>query len=106
MSSAKSCANDRQRGAVLVKIQKIPEYDDIINLLIYGEDIALAAEFKIALNAYLKHLVTSPVRSLSEVIAFNNKFSELVSSILHYAYAQIPLIKFCFCFLDQISWLK
>lgn len=67
----------RQRGALLVKIQKIPEYDNITRLLVYGEGIALAAEFKIALNAYLKHLVTSPVRSLSEVIAFNNKFSEL-----------------------------
>lgn len=34
---------------------------------------ATLAEFKIALNAYLKNLVSSPVRSLSDVIAFNNK---------------------------------
>ncbi|CBI37907.3 unnamed protein product, partial [Vitis vinifera] len=35
------------------------------------------AEFKISLNAYLKELVASPVRTLADVIAFNNKFSHL-----------------------------
>ncbi|KAL5788814.1 hypothetical protein ACOSP7_005763 [Xanthoceras sorbifolium] len=42
-----------------------------------GEFIANAAEFKLSLNAYLKGLVASPVRSLADVIAFNNKFSKL-----------------------------
>lgn len=37
------------------------------------------AEFKIALNSYLKDLVVSPVRSLADIIAFNNKFADLVS---------------------------
>ncbi|RVW38602.1 putative amidase C869.01 [Vitis vinifera] len=42
-----------------------------------GEYAALEAEFKISLNAYLKELVASPVRTLADVIAFNNKFSHL-----------------------------
>ena len=42
---------------------------------------ALEAELKISLNAYLKELVVSPVRTLADVIAFNNKFSHLVSII-------------------------
>ena len=44
-----------------------------------GQILALAAEFKRALNAYLEGLVASPVRSLKDVIAFYNKFSKLVS---------------------------
>ncbi|XP_030942314.1 probable amidase At4g34880 isoform X2 [Quercus lobata] len=42
-----------------------------------NEDIALAAEFKIYINAYLKELVVSPVRSLADLIAFNKKNSKL-----------------------------
>ncbi|XP_062019474.1 probable amidase At4g34880 [Rosa rugosa] len=34
-------------------------------------------ECKITLNAYLKELVASPVRSLADVIAFNNKHQKL-----------------------------
>ena len=45
-----------------------------------GEYAALEAEFKTSLNAYLKELVASPVRTLADVIAFNNKFSHLVST--------------------------
>ncbi|VAH40243.1 hypothetical protein VPH35_025670 [Triticum aestivum] len=37
-----------------------------------NEGIAMQAEFKISLNAYLADLVYSPVRSLAQVIAFNN----------------------------------
>ena len=44
-----------------------------------GEETALLAEFKISLNAYLKELVSSPVRTMADVIAFNNKNPELVS---------------------------
>lgn len=44
-----------------------------------SEDTALLTEFKIALNKYLSELVTSPVRSLADVIDFNNKNSKLVS---------------------------
>lgn len=45
-----------------------------------SEGIALAFEFKYSLNAYLKDLVASPVRSLADVIAFNNKHPKLVSA--------------------------
>lgn len=45
-----------------------------------SEGIAVAFEFKSSLNAYLKDLVASPVRSLADVIAFNNKHSKLVSA--------------------------
>ena len=46
-----------------------------------GEGIAMSVEFKISLNAYLKELVASPVRSLADVIAFNNKHKKLVSKV-------------------------
>jgi len=41
--------------------------------------MALLAEFKLFLNAYLKDLTVSPVQSLVDVIAFNIKFSDVVS---------------------------
>jgi hypothetical protein len=44
-----------------------------------GENTALIAEFKIALNAYLSELVSSPIRSLADAIAFNEKNPKLVS---------------------------
>ncbi|CAL5399732.1 unnamed protein product [Camellia sinensis] len=47
----------RQRGATLAQV--------------------LRAEFKLSLNAYLKELLTYPVRSLADAIAFNKKFSDL-----------------------------
>lgn len=54
---------------------------EIANIdVIFGssrEEATLEAEFKISLNAYLKELVASPVRTLADVIAFNNKFSHL-----------------------------
>ncbi|GMP37598.1 hypothetical protein CsSME_00009206 [Camellia sinensis var. sinensis] len=43
--------------------------------------IAMTAELKLSLNAYLKGLITSPVRSLADIIAFNNKFSNLVREL-------------------------
>lgn len=57
---------------------EIPNLEAIFSML-GGEQTALQAEFKLSLNAYLKDLVTSPVRSLADVIAFNEKFSDLVS---------------------------
>ncbi|KAK4835389.1 hypothetical protein QYF36_009103 [Acer negundo] len=67
----------RQRGAVVVDNLKIANIDDILNSSASGELLTLLAEFKVSLNSYLKGLVASPVRSLAEVIAFNNKFSKL-----------------------------
>nr|GEV51651.1 hypothetical protein [Tanacetum cinerariifolium] len=46
---------------------------------ILREFIAILAEFKIALNDYLKDLLASPMRTLADVIAFNNKFAGLES---------------------------
>ncbi|CAL5341269.1 unnamed protein product [Camellia sinensis] len=67
----------RQRGATLVDGMDIPNFDAIINSVFNDQDIALLAEFKLSLNAYLKDLLTSPVRSLADAIAFNKKFSDL-----------------------------
>lgn len=44
-----------------------------------SESIAMAIEFKLSLNSYLKNLITSPVRTLADVIAFNKKHAKLVS---------------------------
>jgi hypothetical protein len=44
-----------------------------------SENTALIAEFKIALNAYLSELVSSPIRSLADAIAFNKENPKLVS---------------------------
>ncbi|KAK3194865.1 hypothetical protein Dsin_026175 [Dipteronia sinensis] len=69
----------RQEGAVVVDRLEIVSIDVILNVTGSGEAAALLAEFKLAMNAYLYELVDSPVRSLAEIIAFNNKFSELVA---------------------------
>ncbi|KAL5100244.1 hypothetical protein RYX36_004571, partial [Vicia faba] len=53
----------RQRGAVLVDNLKIDDIDDII--VAQSEIIALNFEFKLSLNAYLKDLIASPVKSLA-----------------------------------------
>ena len=44
----------------------------ILDSLNNGQEIALAAEFKLSLNAYLSGLSYSPVRTLAEIIAFND----------------------------------
>lgn len=49
-----------------------------------GETIALLTEFKLSINDYLQELVSSPVRSLAEVIEFNIKNPDLVSMIFIY----------------------
>lgn len=46
-----------------------------------AEETALLAEFKISLNTYLRELIASPVRSLADVIAFNEKFPDLVQIV-------------------------
>ncbi|KAI3698833.1 hypothetical protein L2E82_42689 [Cichorium intybus] len=66
----------RNTGATLIDNLEVTNYDDI-QPMFSDEDIASSAEFKIALNAYLKELVTSPVRSLADVIAFNEKFANV-----------------------------
>lgn len=57
---------------------EIANINTILNATLSGEATALLAEFKVSLNSYLKELVSSPVRSLADVIAFNQKFSDVV----------------------------
>ncbi|KAJ0711782.1 putative amidase signature domain-containing protein [Helianthus annuus] len=66
----------RQNGAILIENLEIINFNHIISMF-NGENIALSAEFKLSLNAYLKKLVASPVRSLADVIAFNKKHADL-----------------------------
>jgi amidase len=61
----------------LVDDLKIDNIDQIISG--QSEEIALNFEFKLSLNAYLKDLVVSPVKSLADVIVFNKKHPKLVS---------------------------
>ncbi|KAJ1411362.1 Amidase signature domain [Sesbania bispinosa] len=63
----------RQRGAVVIDNLEIPNIDEILDADKSGEKDLILAEYKISLNAYLKNLVVSPVRSLADVISFNKK---------------------------------
>ncbi|KAK9164475.1 hypothetical protein Syun_005377 [Stephania yunnanensis] len=67
----------RQSGAILVDNLDIKDVDITLNASLSGEAVATLAEFKVALNAYLKELISSPVRSLADVITFNDKHSDL-----------------------------
>ncbi|XP_020096115.1 putative amidase C869.01 [Ananas comosus] len=63
----------RQRGAILIDNLEIANVSIILDSEQSGESIAMLAEFKLSLNTYLAQLSYSPVRSLEDVIAFNNK---------------------------------
>ncbi|XP_027342474.1 probable amidase At4g34880 isoform X2 [Abrus precatorius] len=65
----------RRRGAVLVDKLEIDNINEVLGSP--SEGIAMAIEFKSSLNAYLRDLVTSPVRSLADVIDFNKKHPKL-----------------------------
>ena len=64
----------------------------ILDSLNNGEQIALAAEFKLSLNSYLSDLSNSPVRSLAQVIDFNNAHPVEVSSNFQYSDSILPII--------------
>jgi len=49
--------------------------------------LLISAEFKLSLNAYLKDLLYSPVRSLAQVIAFNNAHPVQVTEKTYRAFA-------------------
>uniref|UniRef100_M4D512 Amidase domain-containing protein n=1 Tax=Brassica campestris TaxID=3711 RepID=M4D512_BRACM len=66
----------RREGATVIEDLSIPNMEVIKDWTKSGERTALLAEFKMSLNAYLKDLVKSPVRSLADVIAYNEKFAE------------------------------
>ncbi|XP_047050474.1 probable amidase At4g34880 isoform X2 [Lolium rigidum] len=61
----------REQGAIIIENLDIENLSTILDTLNNGQQIALPAEFKLSLNAYLSDLTYSPVRSLAEVIAFN-----------------------------------
>lgn len=63
----------RKKGAILLDNLEIANASLIEDWNNSGEKLALLADFKLELNAYLSELVTSPVRSLADVIAFNNE---------------------------------
>jgi amidase len=59
---------------------KIENLSVILDSLNNGEQIALPAEFKLSLDSYLSDLSNSPVKSLAQVIDFNNAHPVEVSS--------------------------
>ncbi|GJN20348.1 hypothetical protein PR202_gb07717 [Eleusine coracana subsp. coracana] len=60
-------------GAFLVDDLEIPSMNVINDAKQSGERALMLAEFKLSLNSYLSELIVSPVRSLSDIIEFNNK---------------------------------
>ncbi|MBA0677022.1 hypothetical protein Goari_018450 [Gossypium aridum] len=67
----------RRQGAIVVENLQIANIDVILIVTASGEAVAIVTEFKLSLNAYLKELVASSVRSLADIIAFNLKFPDL-----------------------------
>ncbi|KAF5951616.1 hypothetical protein HYC85_009560 [Camellia sinensis] len=67
----------RKRGAIVVDNLHIANIDEILDPHRSGELMVMATDFKISLNAYLKELITSPVRSLTDIITFNQNNPEL-----------------------------
>ncbi|KAF8666158.1 hypothetical protein HU200_053875 [Digitaria exilis] len=61
-----------QHGAIVIENLDITNLSIIQNITKSGFQAAVPAEFKFNLNNYLSNLSYSPVRSLAEVIAFNN----------------------------------
>jgi amidase len=48
-----------------------------------GERALMLAEFKLSLNSYLSELATTPVKSLSDIIEFNDKHPVEVITLFH-----------------------
>lgn len=67
----------RERGATVVENLNIAHIEKILDPHLSGELEVMLAEFKISINAYLKDLINSSVRSLTDIIAFNQNNSEL-----------------------------
>ncbi|KAG6536845.1 probable amidase At4g34880 [Zingiber officinale] len=65
----------RQKGAILIDDLEVANSSIILDVTQSGEAVALLAEFKLALNSYLSDLSSSPVKSLADVIEFNNQHS-------------------------------
>ncbi|KAL4291427.1 hypothetical protein GQ457_14G004660 [Hibiscus cannabinus] len=67
----------RQRGAVLVEDLDASKFMEAYNDIDKYEILAMTAEFKSAINSYLQNLEVSSVRSLKDLVEFNNKNSDL-----------------------------
>lgn len=67
----------RQKGATIVDNLEIQNVNIVLNPGKSGELVSMLAEFKLSINDYLKELVASPVRSLADIIAFNEKHPDL-----------------------------
>ncbi|XBI97734.1 hypothetical protein VPH35_018055 [Triticum aestivum] len=63
----------RELGAVVIeKLDVAANLSALLDEIGSNEAIAMQAEFKLSINAYLADLVHSPVHSLADIIAFNN----------------------------------
>ena len=60
---------------------EIANINTIVNPSQSGELTLMMAEFKLFLNDYLKDLLTSPVWSLADILAFNKNNPDLVSTV-------------------------
>ncbi|KAL3621359.1 hypothetical protein CASFOL_036271 [Castilleja foliolosa] len=67
----------RQRGAQVLDNLEIDGIGTILDPNHSGEISIMMADFKTSINAYLKDLESSPVRSLADIIAFNESNPEL-----------------------------
>ncbi|RDX80559.1 hypothetical protein CR513_38884, partial [Mucuna pruriens] len=67
----------RHEGAIIIDGLEIANIDVILNPKESGERVARLAEFKMAINAYLKDLVVSPVRSLADILVFDERNPDL-----------------------------
>ncbi|KAK9677573.1 hypothetical protein RND81_11G152800 [Saponaria officinalis] len=67
----------REKGAVLVENIEISNISEILNPHESGEITVMLSDFKHSINDYLKQLESSPVRSLADIIAFNENNAEL-----------------------------
>ncbi|KAL7118577.1 hypothetical protein ACP275_02G011300 [Erythranthe tilingii] len=67
----------RKQGAEVMDNLEIDRVDEILNPNDSGELSIMMAEFKTSINVYLKELDNSPIRSLADIIAFNESNPEL-----------------------------
>ncbi|KAM3333899.1 hypothetical protein ACQJBY_028767 [Aegilops geniculata] len=84
-------ATMRKLGAVVIEKLDVAANLTALFVEIYSkEGIAMQAEFKLSINAYLADLVYSPVHSLADIIAFNNKHPVEVSDTLYHGPDDLP----------------
>ena len=80
----------REKGAIIVDNLEIDNIDTVLNPGESGESKALAAEFKLNINEYMRQLITSPVRSLADIIAFNNSLRVNTCGFLFLGFVLVP----------------